>query len=134
MKEEKLPSGAVLQIGLSSFADSKALYQAVLEECRMVTISGLGKSEMANLYKDLVCIGFSSPKIEKALNECFKQCLYNNGTGALKIDKDTFEPAEARQDYMNVCLAVLKENINPFVKSLYAEFGHLIGQTENVPT
>jgi hypothetical protein len=121
MKEVKLPSGAVLKINVPAFEVSKALYQTVFEEAKSVIVSG--KTEMASVYKDLFCIGVSSKKIEACLWECFKVCTYN-GTGAdLKIDKDTFEPVTARQDYMTVCIAVAKENIDPFVKSLYAEYG-----------
>lgn len=124
MKEVKLPSGATLKINLGRFEDSKALYQAILEEAKGIVIGS--KTEMASVYKDLVCVGFSSKKIEACLWECFKKCQYNSGAGDLKIDKDTFEPAAARDDYLTACMEVAKENINPFVKSLYVEYGHAI--------
>lgn len=121
-KEVKLPSGAILKIGLPPFAVSRDLYQAVLEEAKGILIGS--KTEMASVYKDLFCIGFSSKKIEACLWKCFEHCQYNNGqTGDLKIDKDTFEPEAARDDYMTVCMEVAKENIHPFAKSLYAEYG-----------
>lgn len=121
MKEVKCPSGAILKIQPAPFETARALYQAVLEEAKSIAIGS--KTEMASVYKDLFCVGFSSKKIEGCLWECFKKCTYS-GTGAdLKIDKDTFEPISARQDYMTVCIAVAKETIDPFVKSLYAEYG-----------
>jgi hypothetical protein len=120
MKEVKLPSGAVLKIGLAPFEAARSLYQAVLEEAKSVMISS--STEMASVYKDLFCLGFSSKKIENCLWECLKNCLYND----LRIDAKTFEPVTARNDYMTVCMEVAKENIHPFVKSLYAEYGQFL--------
>lgn len=116
----KLPSGAELRITLAPFADSKALYQAVLEELKSLKLNeedDIG----ANLIKDLFCVGFSSKKIESALNKCFERVTYND----LKISSDTWEPIEARDDYMKACMEVAKENILPFVKSLSVEFSHV---------
>lgn len=123
-KEVKLPSGAVLKITPARFEESRALYQAILKEAKGVIIGS--KTEMASVYKDLFCIGFASKEIEACLWECFKRCTYGKGTSDLKIDNDTFEPTEARDDYLTVCMEVAKENIHPFVKSLYAEYGHVL--------
>jgi hypothetical protein len=131
MKEITLPSGAVLKINVAPFADAKALYQAVLEEFKSVHVDS--KTDMSSVFKDFACSGFSSKKVEACLWECFKRCQYNRGNGDLKIDKDTFEPVEAREDYVTVCMAVAKENILPFMKSLYAEFHPLLAMIENTP-
>ena len=132
MKEIKLPSGALLKITPSPFSDAKALYQAVLEDLRGLAMDS--QTDMAALYKDLFCIGFSSKRIEVCLWECFKRCTYNGGNGDLKIDKDTFEPISARDDYWTVCMEVAKENIHPFAKSLYAEYGHILATLKSVQT
>jgi len=116
LKEFILPSGAMLKIQLGSFAESKALYQAFLEEVRHVQMAS--SSEVMNVFKDLACVGFSSKKIEAALEQCLKRCLYNDA----KIDKNTFEPSENRQDYIPCCVEVARENITPFTKSLFAEY------------
>ena len=50
----------------------------------------------------------------------FEWCVFRKGP--LKIDKDTFEPVENREDYIQVCLEVIKENVAPFLKSLFAEY------------
>lgn len=119
-KVVKLPSGAELRITLAPFADSKALYQAVLEELRNLKIDPKEDID-ANLFKDIFCMGFSSKKIDQALNKCFQRVTYNN----LKISDETWEPLQAREDYWSACLEVAKENILPFAKSLYAEFSHI---------
>lgn len=123
MREVKLPSGALLKIGLSPFAVGKSLYQAVLEDAKGVDFTG--QTELAVLYRDLFCVAASSKKIEACLWECFKKCTYNSGNGDFRITEETFESVEARDDYLTVCVEVAKENILPFAKSLYAEYGHL---------
>lgn len=116
-KKITLPSGAELVVTLAPFADGKALYQAMLEEIKGLKLDPK-ETIGENLIKDLVCIGFSSKKIEAALDKCFQRVTYNQ----LKVDKDTWESVEARGDYLQACIEVAKENILPFVKSLSAEF------------
>lgn len=132
MRDVKLPSGATLKVAPSPFAVSKALYQAVLRELKSVTVNS--KSDMAELYKSIFCTGFASAEIEACLWECFKRCTYNDGRGGadLKIDQDTFEPLERRDDYMVVCTEVAKDNILPFVKSLFAGYKEFLSMTANI--
>jgi hypothetical protein len=121
----KLPSGAELTVQPAPFADSKALYQAALDELKAMKLDPSDEVGV-NLYKDLFCIGFSSKKIELALNECLKRCLYNGS----KITAETWEPVEARQDYWQTCIEVAKENIDPFAKSLLSEYGHVLAMLQ----
>lgn len=114
MKEISLPSGKKLSIGSTPFSESKALFQAVLEELRKIGISS--KDDHMEVMKNLFCMGFSSKKVEDALAVCLKRCLYDG----LKIDENTFEPEESRADYLPVCLEVVKENVAPFLKGLSA--------------
>jgi hypothetical protein len=130
MRKVKLPSGAELTINPAPFVDAKNLYQALLRELKEVQIDL--KMEMANLYKELFCVGFSSPQIEGFLWKCLERCTYDNGkTGPMKIDGDTFEPLEAREDYMSVCTEVTKENVAPFVKTLFADYAQFSQMIEN---
>lgn len=131
MREVKLPSGAVLKITPSPFGVAKALYQAILKEVKGVKMNS--KMEMVELYKELFCLGFSSPEVEERLLKCFERCTYNSGNGDLKIDDQTFEPLKARDDYMQTCMEVAKENVLPFVKSLYAEYQRALALTESDP-
>lgn len=132
MREVKLPSGAVLKITPAPFADAKALYQALLKEAQGVEIHS--KMEMTNLYKELFCRGFSSPEVEKCLWKCLERCTYNGGNGDLRVSNDTFEPVSARDDYMSVCMEVAKENVLPFVKSLYAEYQRILAMMPEDPS
>ncbi len=122
-----MPSGAVLKIQASPFGIAKALYQSLLKELKSLPLTS--NTEFATVYKDLFCAGFSSDDIEAKLWKCFERCTYNAGAGDLKIDADTFEAVERRQDYIKVCMEVAKENTFPFVKSLYAEFEAFMAET-----
>jgi hypothetical protein len=115
-KKVILPSGAELMITLSPFAVSKALYQAVMEEGKSIKVDT--QAEVYDLVKNIFCTGFSSKKIESCLDECMKRVTYNGR----KVDNDTWEPVEARGDYITATYEVAKENILPFLKNLYAEY------------
>lgn len=116
-----LPSGAELKITVGSFAESRALYQAILEEAKGLRVD-FGTELDVNLLKDLLCSVLSSKKVEACLFQCMRRATYNG----IRIDESTFEPVEARQDYLEVCFEVAKENITPFTKSLYAKFSPML--------
>ena len=120
-KEITLPSGVVLKITLAAFAEGKALYQAVLEEAKSLKLDA-GADVDVNFFKDIFCTGFSSKKIEAALNACLSRCLYGNDKCNLS---DTWEPLAAREDYISVCFEVAKENLLPFTKNLSAQYAAL---------
>lgn len=126
LREIELPSGAVLKVSPAPFAVARSLYQAVLKEMRGIQFST--DSETSAFIKDLFCSTFSSKEIEKILDECMKRCLYNDS----KIDADTFEAMENREDYVKVSAAVAMENILPFMKSLFAEFSTAIAMTKSI--
>lgn len=123
MREVKLPSGAIMKIHLAPFVDAKNLYQALLRELKEVQLNT--KMELASVFKDLFCIGFSSPEIEAYLWKCFERCTYNAGQAELKMTPFVFESEDSRGDFMTACMEVAKDNIGPFVKSLYAEYGRM---------
>lgn len=122
-KEVNLPSGSTLKITPGSFDESKELLRVVMEEAKSLKLD-MSQEVDFNLFKDIFCVGFSSKKIESALAPCLKRCLIDG----LKIDKDTFEAIEKRQDYLEVLFEVAQENIAPFTKSLYAKFGAIMAR------
>jgi len=128
-----LPSGAILTIHHTPFDVSLALNEAVIEELKNLDFSS--NTEMLKIYKDLFCTGFSSKKIKECLWKCFERCTYDSRTGAgdLKIDKNTFEPDEARQDYATVCMEVAQYNIRPFVKAHSALFSQALESLKSSP-
>lgn len=128
MKEVVLPSGATLKIQMAPFADSRALYQALLDEAKGLKLDMAAEVD-GNFYKDIFCVGFSSKKIEAAIFKCMERCLIND----LRITLDTFEPVESRDDYFMVLFEVTQENVRPFTKSLYAQLRHVMSMIQNVP-
>lgn len=131
MTEISLPSGAVLKLGKIPFAEAMELNEAVIEELKSIHFTS--DTEMATLYKDLFCTGFSSKKIKSALWKCMARCIYNGGIGELKIDKDTFEPEEARQDYASVCMEVAKFAMLPFLKPHSVAFYQILESLKGSP-
>lgn len=124
-KKVTLPSGAVLTITAASFPRARSLFKAVLEELKSVKVDA--KEQMLSAMKDLACTAFSSNKIESALNDCLLSVLYDGA----KINADTFEPVEKRQDYPVVMFEVAQENLLPFMSSLYALLSPLQEKAEN---
>jgi len=123
-----LPSGAKLQVVAARFELSKGLWESVLKVIRGVPIAGTGGLELVDLYKNLFSDGFTSPEVQKWLWPCAISCLYNDGKAPVKVEPQVFEQPEARQDYLKVCMEVVKVNIDPFVKGLYAEYGSLLAE------
>lgn len=128
MPKITLPSGAELDITPSPFTVAKALYQAVAAEGKDLKLDPSAEIDV-NFYKDIFCVALSSKKIEAALAECMKRVTYNG----VKVTDETFEPIEARDDYLSVCFEVMKENIQPFTKSLYAKYADILGSLTNIP-
>jgi hypothetical protein len=116
VREVKLPSGAVLKVNSAPFGVSKELYKSILSESKQIEFSST--TDFAQVFKDLFCSGFSSDRVEAAMWKCMERCLYND----LKIVPDTFEPVEAREDFVPVCMEVGKENLFPFMKNLFAVY------------
>lgn len=127
MREVELPSGAKLRLAPAPFADAKALYQALLVELKGVPMAG--SVAVQESLKMAFCLGYSSPVVEQNFWKCASRCLYNDE----KITLDTFEPVERRGDYMKVVGQVIKENVDPFVKSLYADYATVLAMMPDTP-
>lgn len=112
-KEVKLPSGlGTLRIQVSPFADSKELFQVVLREMKGAPSTDFGRAFM------YTCL--SSSAIEHPLKTCMTRCTVDYKGAEQKIDKDTFEQEDYRQDYVPACLEIIEANVLPFLKSLSA--------------
>lgn len=128
MKEVELPSGAVLKLGTIPFDEANNLKKAVMREIKGIAIKN--SKETMDLYKDYLCAAFASEEVEKALWECMKRCIYNSGSGDLKIDKDSFQSAKSREDYTTIQTEVGIEALTPFGKSLWQLLLRMLAFTE----
>lgn len=125
-KEIELPSGRKIEITPAPFSEAKRLYQSLASEFMRLDIRET--DEMGNLIKNVLCLGISSAVVDSALSPCIKRCTYEGR----KIVEDTFEPVEAREDYLDVCYEIAKENVQPFMKSLFAQFRVISGTLESI--
>ena len=119
MKKVTLPSGKILEISLASFSEANALSKAIAAEIKNLKIDKELDLQDPNFLKDIVCTVISSEQILDCLKICMKRCMYDNQ----KINDDSFEPEENRQDYFFVCKEVLLETMRPFLKGLSSQLG-----------
>lgn len=116
-RELTLPSGKTLLIQPADFKTAKDLYKAFAEEFLKLDINE-DTDVKWGVIKNLVCSALASDKIEKCLWECFKTVTIDK----LKIDQQTFEPVDARDDWFTVCMEVARDNVLPFTRSLMPWF------------
>ena len=109
----KLPSGAELVIFETPFETSFTLYQTMVAENKDRPVTS---ENILGMLQAVFMNSVASKQVNVCLWECFKHCTYN----ALKIDKDTFQPKESREDFLTVCFEVAQENVSPFLKNLPA--------------
>src|SRR4051812_36886787 len=121
MNERKtLDSGSVLTLQMASFAVSSRLVKAVAKEFQSVVLGDDfklgGETSIAKLaamdlpvdgIKNLICQFLGSSAVEAAVWDCMKGCQYNGEA----IGKDTFEPEDARQDYLPTAWEVIQLNL-----------------------
>ncbi len=116
----KLKSGADLQVGVAPFADGMRLLKTVARELAavnfdldLVNFSELSGKDI-NVLKNAVFQLIQSDAVEAALMKCAAKSHYNGHT----ILPNTFEDANARQDYLPVAWEVMKANLRPFFAGL----------------
>lgn len=125
MQTHKLPSGAELRFNLAPFKNGRSLYQSILREVKTIRLDDNDELSM-DMFKDLFCVVLASEEIEKNLFVCMEKALYDG----IKITDDTFEPEEARQDYLECLMIVAWENILPFGKALFVQYAPIIAKVK----
>ena len=96
---KKYPLGLKLLGNTASVFDKQVDFTSVFDFIKNVLIS-IDISEMA----------------ENAIFECLKHCVYDK---THKVTMDLFnEVEEAREDYYEIILSCIEENLRPFIKSL----------------
>jgi len=64
-----------------------------------------------------------SEDVEIAIFDCLKYCTYNT---TQKIDQDLFDNnPESREDYYEIIISCIEENLRPFIKSLASQWSIL---------
>lgn len=124
--EVKLPSGAELKVTLSEFDVADDLLKAYASAIKGMRISADDELDF-NLFKDIITTGISDKDIQKHLWKCAERASYNG----VRIDRNTFQPAEARQDYLPAMFEIGKANLYPFLKGLFAKYAPLVEKVLN---
>lgn len=130
MNEFTAISGAKVKINLADFPDAMALKDAIGREIsvkdfdmKLDPTKGINQEfDAANLIKIFLAVD-SAPAVVDALFKCLGRCTYNGQ----RITKETFNSAEAREDYYEIVIACVKANIAPFVKGLFSKLSPLLG-------
>ena len=125
--EFKTESGADVKINMADFITSMKLKKAIQKALLVnkIDIASLDFSELksgaiSSIF-ELVLTADSNEEVENAVFKCLARCTYNG----MKIEVSTFEPMEAREDYYEVIIACLKENLSPFFKPLLSKLNAL---------
>lgn len=119
-EEVTLKSGRKLQLQIATFTVSMRLFKTIANELKVVDIKidGLSMEKIKTtdvmVLKNAVLQLLGSDTLETAIRECMKCCLYDNQ----KIGPATFEPQDARRDYLECAWEVIKFNLSPFFGSL----------------
>ena len=129
-KEIKLEnSGKTFIINTASVEEVKYLKNVLLEELKKYplglkllgnTVSVFDKqvdfTSVFDFIKNVLISIDISETAENAIFECLKHCVYDK---THKVTMDLFnEVEEAREDYYEIILACIEENLRPFIKSL----------------
>lgn len=128
MQERKiLKSGRELKMQMASFAIAARLRKVVANELKGVKLGEsfkvsasakpadlMGMDLPIEALKDLLCQFLASDAVEVAIAECMACCQYNGE----KITRDTFEPEDARGDYLPIAWEVALLNLTPFFKGI----------------
>jgi hypothetical protein len=118
-RDFKLPSGATLTVYEAPFSEAYSLYQKCVNELAHYKLE-LAKGGLTfEKLKDLFCIACASDEIINAAWPCLRRCLY----AGVKIDPSTFEPSEARQDFLPCMVEIMKDNVLPLLKGLFTLWG-----------
>lgn len=77
-------------------------------------------SALLDFLKDVLIGADISEDVETALWACLKHCTYQT---AHRIDEDLFDKVpEAREDYYEIIISCIEENLRPFIKSLVSKW------------
>jgi hypothetical protein len=113
---------------MAPFAVGVKVQRVFANELKSVSIDSLDDGVDPNTLKGALFQLLASEQVEQAVFDLFKYCLYNDA----KVDRGTFEAAEARQDYLPAAWEAVSFNLSPFLKSLGSLLSGLAGQTTNI--
>lgn len=113
MTEFFTKSGAKVVIALAPWVDAKKLKAAIERQAAAAGVKFDKNADASCFISAILCVD-SSEEVDAALYPCLSRCTRNGQ----KITMQTFDDADARQDYYEIVKACLTENFRPLVESL----------------
>lgn len=107
MTDITLASGVRATINPAPWKDAKALKKAIERELALA----------GGLTTSTVLMVDSSEAVDAALWPCLARCLYDGE----KITEQLFDKLKPREDYYDVVVACVKENLGPLAVSLLSK-------------
>lgn len=129
MEEITLKSGNVLKVNVAPFIDAirltnivaKAFSQRGLDfkidrdtELKFETLFNKNPDAFVKGLADIVFEEF----VMNVVFKCAERCIYVKNGVSLKINQDTFEDEEAREDFYEIMYKIAYANIKPFFANL----------------
>ena len=131
MSEITLPSGRTLLVTIAPFSAANKFRKVMAKEMLSVDLDLGGLTapkdgtlldldltklppEALSTIKNLFCTLLASDAIEACFWECAQRCTIDGA----KVDKNSFDPAETRADFLPCAWEVMKTNVPPFFESL----------------
>lgn len=126
MSEFTSTSGAQVKINPADFMDAIELQSAIADRISMSPIKMSFKSGVAIEEQDIDAAEFvklaagviADKSVRDALFKCLGKCTHNGQ----RITPSTFNDITARQDFYEVAIACVKENIGHFIAPLLSKF------------
>jgi len=86
-------------------------------------------SQSINTLKNLILVIDSSEAIQKTIFKCLSKSLYDN----TRITENLFEiDKEAVEEYYNIVIACVRENLSPFFVKQFAVLNELIATAKSI--
>ena len=131
MVEFTATSGAKVKIDIASFEDAQNLKFAIqralkAEGFEMKDFTDIMSSDMWPIAKLALAVDCSK-EVNDALWPCLARCSRNLD----KITKQTFEDVDARQDYYEIAVYCIKENIGPLFVGVSAKLKKLFSKPQS---
>lgn len=121
--EIKVKSGTAVIINPAPFEDALALNNAVGNPVLGLNVDikpDFDLDSAANFH--YMTVVASQAAVQALVMKCLVRCTYNGQ----KITQATFEAEGAREDYFEIAVACVRENLAPFVASLFSQFSVLV--------
>lgn len=127
-------TGNRVVINTASLDEVKRLKQVIISEIKKspLGLKIIGSGDVAEREVDIsgilefvknVLLGIEcSDEFDEAIFACLKHCTYKTTYQITKNLFDDKQCAEAREDYYEIVIECIEENLRPFIKSLVSMF------------